>query len=239
MQQMETAINGPTAGKICDAEQAVRAGFVRKVYGILCCQLALTVAIAAPIATSDPYWVRTHMHYAKMCSLMSLVLIIGVGCCCQEVARKYPQNYIFLLLVTVCEAVIVGFISAMYTTQSVLLAAFLTSAIFAGLTFYACTTENDFTGMGGYLYAAVWGLFLTSLLCMFFPYSPMMDKMFAGAGAIIFSMYIVYDTQLIIGGRHKQCEFGVDDYVFAALNIYLDIIQLFIYLLELMGDRRN
>ena len=47
-----------------------------------------------------------------------------------------------------------------------------------------------------------------------------------------------YDTQLIVGGAHKKHQFGVDDYVFAALNIYLDIINLFLLLLQLLQDRR-
>lgn len=51
-------------------------------------------------------------------------------------------------------------------------------------------------------------------------------------------MYIVYDTQLIVGGAHKKHEFGVDDYVFAALNLYLDIINLFIFILSIINDRR-
>merc|ERR1712070_132853 len=168
----------------------------------------------------------------------SLGAVVGVSCCCTELARKVPYNYMFLLLVTVCEAVIVGFVSAMYTTESVVMALVMTSGIFIGLTIYAFTTKTDFTGMGGYLMAALLGLCFTSLLCMFFPASPMMQTILGGAGAILFSFYIVYDTQLICGGKHKKHQFGVDDYVFAALNIYLDIINLFLYLLELFGDRR-
>ena len=58
-------------------------------------------------------------------------------------------------------------------------------------------------------------------------------------GCLLFSCYIVYDTQLIVGGQHKKHQFGVDDYVFAALNIYLDIINLFVYLLRLLNSRRD
>merc|ERR1719502_2299783 len=100
------------------------------------------------------------------------------------------------------------------------------------------TTKDDFTGMGGYLMVVLMGLILTGFLCMFFPYSPIAQKLMAGVGAILFAFYIVYDTQLICGGKHQKHQFGVDDYVFAALNIYLDIINLFLYLMELFGERR-
>lgn len=223
---------------IAEVEDTIRSGFVRKVYGILSVQLLLTTAIAFPIQQMDPYWIAAHRQYAQFAMFLSLGLVLGVSCCCMEAARTFPQNYVFLFLVTVCEAVVVGFISAMYTTQSVIMAAVLTAGIFFGLTIYAMTTNTDFTGMGGYLMAGLMGMILTSFLCMFFPYSPMMQKIMAGCGAILFSFYIVYDTQLICGGRHKKYSFGVDDYVFAALNIYLDIINLFLYLLSLFGDRR-
>jgi hypothetical protein len=215
----------------------VRSGFIRKVYGILCAQLFLTAMIAWPISTMPQQWVQQHGSLCQACMMISLMAVLGVSCCCVEAARKVPYNYIFLLIVTVCEAVMVGFICAMYTGESVLIAAGLTAGIFGCLTVYAFTTKSDFTGMGGYLTAGLCGLILTSFICMLFP-SEMMRKVLGGAGAILFSFYIVYDTQLICGGKHKKHSFGVDDYVFAALNIYLDIINLFLYLLSLFGDRR-
>jgi len=220
------------------AEGEVRSGFIRKVYSILSVQLVITAVIALPIQRLGPYWVAMHRQYMQMACFASLGAVIGVSCCCADLARKVPYNYMFLLLVTACEGVIVGFVSAMYTTESVVMALVMTSGIFICLTIYAFTTKTDFTGMGGYLMCVLCGLALTSFVCMFFPYSPMMQKLMGGIGAILFSFYIVYDTQLIVGGKHKKHQFGVDDYVFAALNIYLDIINLFLYLLELFGDRR-
>ena len=61
---------------------------------------------------------------------------------------------------------------------------------------------------------------------------------FAAIGACVFSLFIVYDTQLILGGNHAQ-QFGIDEYVFAALNLYVDIIQLFLMLLRLFGNREG
>jgi hypothetical protein len=225
----------PPKESVAAVDQQIRSGFVRKAYGILSAQLVLTTLIALPIQL-NPEWVITHRSVAQIAMFTSIGLVVGVGCCCQEVARKYPQNYVFLLLVTVCESVIVGFISAMYTTQSVVMMMALTAGIFLGLTLYAMTTKTDFTGMGGYLSAGLMCLFLTSFLMIFFP-SPMGQKLLAGFGASLFSGYIVYDTQMIMGDKHKL-RFGIDDYVFAALNIYLDIINLFLYLLSLFGERR-
>ena len=61
---------------------------------------------------------------------------------------------------------------------------------------------------------------------------------YASGGALLFSMYIVYDTQLMMGGKHKL-SVSPEEYVFAALNLYLDIINLFLYILTIIGAARS
>ena len=61
---------------------------------------------------------------------------------------------------------------------------------------------------------------------------------FGSVGALIFSLYIVYDTQLMMGGKHKY-SLSPEEYIFAALNIYLDIINLFMYILMIVGAARS
>lgn len=218
------------------ALKAVRRGFVRKVYGLLSVQLVLTCAIAWPIQQAAPQLLAQNVMYLKAAMIGSLVAVMGVSCCCMETARKFPFNYLFLFFVTMCMAVMVGFVSAQYSTGSVVRVALLTATIFLGLTFYACTTKTDFTGCGPYLFVALVGLCVASILCAFFS---AMQSAIAGMGAVLFSFYVVYDTQLIMGGKHQKVKYGLDDYVFAALNIYLDIINLFINLLQLLGGRSD
>ena len=57
---------------------------------------------------------------------------------------------------------------------------------------------------------------------------------YGSAGALIFSLYIVFDTQMMMGGNHKY-SLSPEEYVFAALNLYLDIINLFLYILVIIG----
>merc|ERR1712217_395425 len=156
---------------------------------------------------------------------------------------KYPTNYIFLSVFTALYGVILGIVSSMYTLPSVLLAAGLTAGIFLSLTVYAMATTRDFTGCGPYLFVALSGLvlfgFASFALGAFFPHLYSMSRMiYAGSGAVLFSFYIVFNTQLIVGGQHKHGEFSVDDYAFAALSLYLDIINLFLMLLNITGHRR-
>ena len=61
---------------------------------------------------------------------------------------------------------------------------------------------------------------------------------FGAAGALVFSLYLIYDTQLMLGGKHKYA-LSPEEYIFAALNIYLDVVQLFMYILMIVGGSRS
>lgn len=62
--------------------------------------------------------------------------------------------------------------------------------------------------------------------------------MYASIGALVFSLYLVYDTQLMMGGKHKY-SISPEEYIFAALNLYLDIINIFLYILTIIGAARD
>ena len=62
---------------------------------------------------------------------------------------------------------------------------------------------------------------------MTFFHIPYLSIIYSSLGAVLFSFYIIYDTQLIIGGKHKKYQYSPDDYVFATLSLYLDIINMF------------
>ncbi len=61
---------------------------------------------------------------------------------------------------------------------------------------------------------------------------------YASIGAFLFSCYIIFDTQLMMGGGHKYA-LDPEEYIFAALNLYLDIINLFLFILQIIGNSRN
>lgn len=219
-----------------DLSAEIRSGFVRKVYSILFVQLLITAAIAWPILAAGVVWVEENSVLVQVANVTCLVVMIGVMCCCQKVMIIFPQNYIFLLIITVCMGIMVGSICAFYSTASVTIAAAATSGIVLVLTAYACFTKSDFTGSGPFLLVLLISLTLMGVIGIFVR-SEVWDKIYAILGAMLFSFYIIFDTQLIVGGGHKKHQFSIDQYVFAALNIYLDIINLFLFLLEILGKR--
>lgn len=98
---------------------------------------------------------------------------------------------------------------------------------------YALQTKYDFTASGGMLYTALWVLLLVTLLNGAFGVR-MPDLLVAGSGALVFCCYVVYDVQLIASGD-SAAAISVDEPVAAALNVYVDIINVFLFVLRLVG----
>ncbi|XP_077915999.1 protein lifeguard 2-like [Halichoerus grypus] len=92
----------------------------------------------------------------------------------------------------------------------------------------------DFTMLNGMLFVLLFVLIIYGILLLFIR-SYWLHLLYAGLGTIIFSLYLVMDVQLMVGGRHHHSDLHPEEYIFAALNIYLDIINLFLFILQLIG----
>lgn len=130
----------------------------------------------------------------------------------------------------------VGLVCSAYTPLVVLEALAITAAIVVGLTaytFHATRKGHDLTYLGPFLFASLWGLVIWGFFQMFFPVGPVGTTIFALLGAVVFSGYIVFDTHLLIA------RFDLDDYIWASVQLYLDIINLFLKILQLLGNRND
>lgn len=125
-------------------------------------------------------------------------------------------------------------VSSFYNTNAVLIAFGICMGVTIGLTIFACQTKIDFTVCAGVLVSLLWSLIIFGFLMIWFRSQALMT-FYAWIGAFIFSCFIVVDTQMIVGGKHAL-QFTPDDYIAAALNLYLDIVNLFLYILRI-GER--
>lgn len=100
------------------------------------------------------------------------------------------------------------------------------------LTLYAIFTKKDFTTPSGILVAFL-ASFSMFFMFFFIGWTPITHTLYCSLGIFLFGIYLVIDTQLIVGGR--KMALSIDDYVIAALLLYIDIIQLFLYILSLLG----
>lgn len=220
-----------------------RLGFVRKVYGILVAQILVTVCIAGFIVSNaqNQEWLRSN-EWLLWVSVFGTIVTICVMSCCESAMRSSPTNYIFLFAFTAFEAIMIGFVSSVFTWQSLMLAVGVLGLIFVGLTVYSFNTSRDFTGYGPYAFVALFALCIFGLLIGLLPafgiHTQVAILIYDCIAVILFSFYIVLDTQMMMGayGGH-EVQFNLDDYVFAALHLYLDIVNLFLLLLSLFGQR--
>lgn len=148
-------------------------------------------------------------------------------------SKKVPLNYIMLGIFTVCESYSVSATTINYDNKTVFIAAVLTALMVVALTLYAFYTKKDFTMMGGLLFVCCAMIIGASILGMFIQ-NRFYHLIISALTIVLFSVYIIFDTQLIIGNGGLALE--VDEYIFAALNLYMDIIILFIEILKLLGD---
>jgi FtsH-binding integral membrane protein len=126
-----------------------------------------------------------------------------------------------------------------YTGASVTRTFFISAASFGALSLYGYTTQRDLSPIGSFMIMGLFGLILASLVNMFLKSSGL-DFAISAIGVLIFAGLTAYDTQ-----RIKEMYSAYDDgtvagrkAIMGALNLYLDFINLFLFLLRFMGDRR-
>ena len=218
-------------------QSSVRNGFIRKVYGLLSIQLIITFGFVLlfqiPAIKKN---ILTNIHLAGnilICSSISFLFLFLILACCRNLSRTVPYNFIFLFAITLCEALSCAIVSACYSFEIVAVSLFLTIISTLTITFYACTTKTDFSYLRVILYIISIQLFMAgitsillriNILYMFYTY----------LSTIMVGIYLVYDTQLIMG--KFGLAYSVDDYIFASLEIYIDIIRLFLLILKIVAQ---
>jgi len=217
-------------------EKEVRRGFIRKVFSILAVQLFVTFGASILMSTNSQ--VKSYCSQNVWTVYLALPLVFGslIGLsCCGDLHRKFPHNYALLGIFTVAQSYMVGVATMFYETDTILQAILITGVLTTGLVIYAFQTKYDFSTFGGMLLCLLLGLLMFSFFAIFIQ-QPIMHLVFALMGALLFSFYIVYDVQIMMEG--KKVQLSPDDYVLAAMNLYLDIINLFLYILEILNSQK-
>ncbi|CAG0914461.1 unnamed protein product [Notodromas monacha] len=195
---------------------------VRKVYGILMTQLLVTVAFICLFLYSEGARLYSQQHpELYIIALVMLFACMIALACCEGVRRKSPHNFIVLGIFTLLEGFMLGTVTAHFQKDEVLMAVGITTVVCLGLTMFAFQTKYDFTGWGAGLFVCLLVLLVFGIVAIFIP-GRVVSLIYSSLGAMLFSLYLVYDTQLMMGGNHKYA-ISPEEYIFAALNLYLDI----------------
>uniref|UniRef100_A0A8C1ZHC2 Glutamate receptor, ionotropic, N-methyl D-aspartate-associated protein 1b (glutamate binding) n=1 Tax=Cyprinus carpio TaxID=7962 RepID=A0A8C1ZHC2_CYPCA len=213
--------------------KAVRRLFIRKVFSVLSLQLAITCGFVA-VFTFEPHVKLFVMQNAWTYLAGYIVFLVPylVILCCGEIRRKHPWNLICLSILTLAMSYMVGVISSFYDTDVVMMAVGITVVVCFTVIVFSLQTKYDFTSCYGVLFVCFIVMLFFGIMCIFL-YHRILDLIYASVGALIFTCFLAVDTQLLLG--NKNLSLNPEEYIFAALNLYLDIIHIFLYLLRIFG----
>lgn len=219
------------------ASLSVRLNFIRKVYAILLIQLIATTAtsVIACFVPEIKNFLNNNIILMLVLMLvlffMSFVIYFGRG----FFLRRAPYNYIFLLIFTSIMSYILAGLCANTNYKVVILALVMTLTVTFAITAYACISTSDLTIKGGiivqvisilalalsvYFIGGSFGIkIIHILLCIF--------------GAIFYGMFLLIDSMMLFSD--EKWGFKVDDYVLAALTLYIDIVLIFIKMIECLS----
>lgn len=235
-------------------DRAMRQGFLQKVLTIVFVQLLVTAGVCGAMAGIAPIRASVLGPQAgawTLAMLAPLLFLVGtfVAQACTrcaagggggpvfDVLRAHPWNLVWLFAFTVLEGLSLGVLTTVVAasyggSQAVLLATLITVALVLGLLLFSLQTRIDFTPYTGMGCGLLLCLICFGFIAAFFPPNNTVDLVYAGGGALLFCFLLVVDLQLMMSG--KRVQIGPDDYVLAAINIYLDIINIFVHVLRLV-----
>ncbi|XP_068429022.1 protein lifeguard 3-like [Clinocottus analis] len=216
---------------------SIRHAFIRKVYLILTAQLAVTFSVVAVFTFVDPvrlfvikypgiYWASLVVYFMVYCILV----------CCKGPRRRFPWNLVLLGIFTLALSYMSGTISSYYETKAVFLAMGITALVCIAVTIFCFQTKVDFTSCGGLLCIASVVLMIIGIvtaIVLSFHYVPWLHMLYAAIGAVVYTLFLVYNTQLLIGNR--ELAISPEEYIYGALSLYIDIVHIFLFILQVSG----
>eukprot|EP00591_Stephanopyxis_turris_P005297 CAMPEP_0195525176 /NCGR_PEP_ID=MMETSP0794_2-20130614/25472_1 /TAXON_ID=515487 /ORGANISM="Stephanopyxis turris, Strain CCMP 815" /LENGTH=259 /DNA_ID=CAMNT_0040655569 /DNA_START=60 /DNA_END=839 /DNA_ORIENTATION=- len=211
-----------------NAQKMVHIGFIRKVYGILSAQLVLTAAIAYACTLTDR---RAFVNAYSYAQWPLFFIDLGLLFATYALRKKSPWNLVLLGVWTSMMALSIGAVTAAFVEEGngnlIFEAVGVTAAAFLSLTAFTFQSKIDFSFMRAGLFIGLHMTLFFSLLSFFVGFQ--LPLLFAFLGTLLFSGYIVFDTSRLI---HR---FEPDEYVHAAIQLYLDILNLFLYILRILS----
>lgn len=169
--------------------------------------------------------------------ILEIGLVIGISSGINKLSSS-AATALFVLF-SVINGVALAPIFLIYTHVSIFKTFLITSAVFGAMSVYGYTTARDLTRIGTFLYMALWGLLACIVINMFWANSSM-DWLISAVGVLLFIGITAWDTQHIKTMAAQMPEAGYSRLAtLGALSLYLDFINLFIYLLRFFGSSRD
>jgi uncharacterized protein len=197
--------------------------------------LLLTAGVAAVVQTNQALLDFSEGNFLLLL-IAQLVVVFAINLGINRLGATAALGLFFVYAASL--GLTVGLIVSAYTTSSVTTAFLSAAAMFGGAALYGATTKRSLIGIGGFLSMAVIGLIVALVVNMFLPSGPF-GLLLSIAGVVIFTALTAYNVQRIQRGdlvaRYGTVEKAA---VIGALSLYLDFVNIFLFLLRIFGSRR-
>ncbi|MGM9703615.1 MAG: Bax inhibitor-1/YccA family protein [Prevotella sp.] len=227
-----------------DRELSLSAAFpvlMRKVYVWMTLAMVLTGVTAYGVATSPGIMMAIATNKILFFGLIiaEFALVFGVSGAINRLSLTTAT--LMFVAYSVINGALLSFLFLAYTMSSITSVFFITAGTFAVMAFIGYTTKKDLTSIGRMLFMALIGIIIATLVNMFVG-STGLSMIISYVGVLIFVGLTAYDSQkikemLVVAGDHGEA--GQKLALLGALTLYLDFINLFIYLLRIFGQRRD
>jgi FtsH-binding integral membrane protein len=221
-------------------ELAIQKTFMARVYGWMTVGL-LTTALTSLMMASSPAMMKAIFGSNLMWVVIIAWFVLGLGF--GAIVRRVPAPVAAALFIvySIVTGVALSVVLLVYTASSVGATFLVTAGMFGAMSAWGLVTKRDLTGLGHFMIMGLIGLIIAMIVNLFMQ-STMLEWLISFIGVIVFTGLTAYDTQKI-KQSYAQGEFGTSAFqktaLFGAFVLYLDFINLFLYMLQFMGDRRN
>ncbi|MDE5603271.1 MAG: Bax inhibitor-1/YccA family protein [Helicobacter sp.] len=199
--------------------------FVKQTYQLFAASL-LAATVGAYVGISSLGNIVSQYYIGFV--ILEIALLVGLSLTKAKPGINLAMLFGFTFVTGLTLTPILSTILGMPGGASIVAQAFLlTTAIFGVMSIFALRTTKDLADMGKMLFIALIVVVIGSLINLFLG-NPILQVIIAGVGAILFSLFIAYDTQNILRGLY-------DSPVMAAVSLYLDFLNLFVSLLQILG----
>ena len=209
------------------------------VYGWMCAGLALSGAVAWKTAASGLWKSVLTGPWFWVCLFGELGLVIGLSACIRKLSAGVAGA--LFLGYAALNGLTLSVVFVAYELAMVQRAFFVTAGMFGGFALYGSLTKTDLGGIGSMCGMALWGLIIAGIANLFLK-SNGLDWIVTVAGVVVFTGLTMYDAQKIRQLADAEGELDGETVrklgILGALELYLDFVNLFLYLLRFMGKKR-
>ena len=213
---------------------------MNKVYALMSIGLFLTGGVAYIVGNNETLVMSLFTGMSRWVVMFApLVVVFAMGSMINRLRASTAQLifYAFSALMGLS----ISYIFMIYTSVSIAQTFLVTSIAFAGLSLYGYTTKRNISGMGSFLIMGVIGLIVASIVNIWMQ-SPALMYAISVIGVLIFAGLTAYDTQKIKNTYIQMAQNGQNEWIeksaiMGALSLYLDFLNMFMFLLHLFGNR--